>query len=242
MLQKPFGGAFTASYYPHVNGEPINPPAQTPTIYVFESNPSDAAISAGTGAIGAAITTWTESTDYVRTFTIPAVTDPTGQKSKRYWIGLKYLAVSGGSATYDREEFELVQPDGQLIDPTPTSTEVKNYDINLETYFTIVQIDSYVAVAEAKVKQTLKDKKIVWTNIENPDVLKPLIVYKTLCDMWLKESNETDDKFDRWYKEYLELYTNALNTIVLEYDANNDDDLSEEEEATPAQTTVRLTR
>lgn len=241
MLQKPFGGAFTASYYPHVNNERINPPAQTPSIYIFEHNPSDADILAGTNAIGVEITTWVETTDYVRTFTVPAVAD-SSVKVKRYWIGLKYLAVSGGTATYDREEFELVQPDGQLQDPTPTATEVKAYDANLTTYFTDVVIDVYASIAESKLKQTLRNKKIVWTNIENPDALKPLIIYKSLADMWSKEVVEEGDKFDVWRKEYQELYQGALDSLVLEYDANSDDDLSEEEETTPAYQGIRLTR
>lgn len=233
MLIKPFGGAFTFEYYPHVGGTAINPPSQTPSIYVFEHNPSVDDIDAGTDAVGSEITSWTETIDNVRSITIPNVSDPGGSdKYKNYWLGIKYIAVSGGTATYDVQLFRLQRPDGQTSDPTPTTLEVRAADEEMTTFFpTDAPITNAIRTTEAKLKAFYKSKSVLWTQIENPEELKNVIIYYTLMNLYLGKRREPEDFFDLKYQEYRALFEGSRDALVLEYDSNNDDHISAAEES-----------
>lgn len=231
MLIKPFGGAFTLNYYPKVDGEPFDPPSQTPSIYVFDSNPSIDMIDNGTNAIGSEIASWGEGTANVRTITIPAIADPgDSTKRKRYWVGLKYTAVTGGSDTYDIELFELVRPDGHTAEVEPTATEVKARDNELVTFYpTDTPIDNVVDGCIVKLKAHFRSQGVQWYQIKNPEELKDVIIWFALQDLYLAKRKEPDDFFDLKFRAYKTLFEGTRDALEIEFDSNEDNDISESE-------------
>ncbi|MCA9811715.1 MAG: hypothetical protein KC483_02510 [Nitrosarchaeum sp.] len=233
MLTKSFGAPFTFDYYPQVDGEAINPPAQTPTIYIFDTKPTNDQAQNNTGSLAIeTITSWTEATDNYRPFSVSAIDDPDdGTKSKVYYAAINYVAVTGGSATLDIEEFKLVRPEGHTEAAAPTVADLKEYDSNLATYWpTDSVIQDYIDKAELKVKRKLEGKKIKWQLIENPGVLTESIAYKALADMWHRKKFEDGDRFDSWRLEYLESFNDSFASLVFEYDSNENDTIEPEEE------------
>lgn len=63
------------------------------------------------------------------------------------------------------------------------------------------------------------------------------MIYRALIDMWSKQVQESDDKFDKWRLENEECLKNELSSLVLQHDANQDDDVTESEEETTTGTT-----
>ena len=231
MFKAVFGGAFTLTYFPHSNGVPISPPTQTPVARIFDRLPSTDEIDSGSGAIQSP-NAWSESTTspYPRGIVVTAIADAgDNTKSKRYWVGLKYIPVTGGSATYDIETFELVRPEGALLNMMPSVAEIRGYDGNLKTYFKDVEIETFVLVALGKVKQTLKFRKVDFAHVENLDELKPAVIYQALTDMWSDKVIEDEPKFERWMKEAESYLKREIESVVLEYDSNKDDSLSSTE-------------
>lgn len=231
MLTKSFGGDFTFPYYPHVGGDAFDPPSQTPTIYVFDAAPDPTAARNGTGAIET-ISSWTEGTANYRPFTVSAIADPDdGTKSKKYWVAINYVPVTGGSSTVDVLQFILQTPDGQTAEVTPTAAEMKQRDTTLATYYsTDSDIDNYVSNAETKLKAFLSNQGYHWTRIENPEDLKESVIYWALTDMMVAQINEEGDRFSIKAESYKELMMTLRNQLRLEYDANNDDSVTATEE------------
>jgi len=230
MITKPFGAAFSFVYYPLVNGEAINPPSpQTPGIYVFDAMPSDEAARTGTGALST-ITSWTETVANQRTFTVPAIADPAdGTNRKKYWIAINYVAGAGGTSTVDIVFFELVRPAGFTSDPTPTYLEVKELDKTLTTYFEDTEIRTGIQVAKTAIKTKLKNNGWNWAQIKNPEDLKTAIMYKAMAHLWIDEIVEENDRFWLKYKEAEAIASGFLDSIRLEYDADENHDIDDEE-------------
>lgn len=243
MLTKPFGANFTFVYYPMVNGEPINPPTpQTPAIYVFEAMPSDHAATNGTGAISS-ITSWVESVAFQRSFTVPAIADPNDATSrKRYWIAINYVAGLGGTSTVDIQLFELVRPSGFTSDPTPTYLEVKELDKTLETYFEDTEIRTGINVAVKAVKTKLKNDGWNWAQIKNPEDLKTAITYKAMAHLWIDEIVEENDRFWLKYKEADSIANGYLDSLRVDYDADENHDIDEGETNKPVSNFSRVIR
>lgn len=243
MLNKPFGAPFTFIYYPMVNGEAINPPSpQSPNIYVFDAMPTDDAAINGTGALNT-IVTWTETVNYQRSFTVPAIGDPQdGTSRKRYWIAINYVAGTGGTSTVDIQFFELVRPSGFTIDPTPTYLEVKELDKTLATYFEDTEIRTGITVAIKAVKTKLRNEGWNWAQIKNPEDLKTAITYKAMAHLWIDEIVEENDRFWLKYKEADTIANGYLDSLKVDYDADENHDLEGNETQKPAAAFSRVIR
>lgn len=229
MLTKPFGGAITFPYYPKVDGDAINPPSQTPSIYVFDYRPSPTDIDNGTNAIGVEITTWTETAANYRPFTIPAIADDAvrADKYKDYWVGIKYVAVASGSATYDVKQFRLVRPDGATADPKPTTTELLEFDHTVNDYYTDeITLENYIEGAETKLRAWFAGQGVRWETIENPEDLKTTIIYCALKDLWLNQRQDDGDKFEKKHDEFKSLYKMLRDQLKIEHDANDNDEVT----------------
>lgn len=243
MISKPFGASFSFIYYPLVDGTAINPPSpQTPAIYLFDALPGENAARTGTGAL-ATISSWVETTASQRTFTVPAIADPNdGTTRKKYYLAINYIAATGGTSTLDIVFFELVRPAGFAVDPTPTFNQVKDLDKTLTTYFTDAQITTAIQVAKTAMKLKLKNAGWNWAQIKNPEDLKVAITYKSIAHLWIDLIVEENDRFWLKYKEAEMIANGFYDSIRLEYDADENHDIDEEEKDKSVATFIRLSK
>ena len=235
MIEQGWGSSFTFNYYPHVAGTAFDPPSQTPTIYIFDSFPTDDDARNNTGSTAIeTISSWTEGTANIRPFTVGAIADPAdGTKEKSYWAAINFVVATGGSSTVDIIEFRMVRPDGQTAEGTPTAAEMKQRDTTLATYYsTDSDIDNYVTNAELKLKAFLSNKGYRWAQIENPEDLKETVIYWALHDMMLAQVNEEGDRFFVKSEQYKDLMMTLREQLKLEYDANDDDQVTSQEKRT----------
>lgn len=240
-----WGSAFSLDYRPLKDGVAFDPvTSQTPSIYVFESRPSPETIDSGSGAIGSEITSWNESTANIRVISIPAIADPkTQEKSKIYYVGLKYIAVSGGTATYDVVPFALTRPEGHTSNLTVTAAELKLYDSNLAVFYpTDSVIDNYIANAVTQITDMLDRKGFEFENILNIEKFKESLAYLTLSRMWLHKIKEDNDRFYIWAQDYKDKFEVAFSAIKFEYDKNEDDELTSDEQQEQATAVLYFTR
>lgn len=232
MLIKPWGSQFTLNYYPRVDADVVNPPTQTPSIYVFAHNPSTADIDTGTNAIGVEITTWGETVDNLRTITIPAVADPGGStKTKDYWVGIKYKLHASGTSTYDVQPFQLTRPDGHTAATLPTAEDLTERDSTLATYYSnTADIDDQIAAAQLNVRAWFAGRGMKWAQIENPEDLKEIIIYDALADLFVDLIKRPDDNFSIKAKHYREMTTTLREQLKIQYDADNNAEVADIEE------------
>lgn len=234
MLVKSFGEPFIMAYYPMVDGMQISPPAQAPSIYIFEHNPSPSDIDDGASALGSEITLWGEDKDYVRSISIPAIADDAGSTdTKNYWIGLKYIAAQGGSHTYDILQFRLERPDGKLTTAMPTVAELHSREATLETYYKDESdIENYVRSAHIITKSHFRALGVDWADIENPEDIKEVVIYMALAKLFQNRRREEGDTFDIKFIHYLQLAQDLLGQLKIEHDADSNNEVTDMESTT----------
>jgi len=235
MLIKPWGGAFTFPYYPKVGGEALNPPTQTPTIYIFSEKPdNDNAQNNTNGDALETISSWTETKDNYRPFTVAAIADPAdGSESKHYFAAINYVPVTSGSSTVDIQVFQLERPSGHTADTNVSAEDVKKYANDLATYYpSSSDINEQVDIAETEARIMLSFKGYEWAQIKNPEDLRHLVIYGALEKLWLNQSHEPDDRFYQKYEHAKNMKIAIAEALRLEYDADKDRDLSEAEKKT----------
>lgn len=243
MLTKPFGSAFTFPYYPKVAGEAIDPVAQSPTIYIFDSKPTDDNARNNTDSSAVeTISSWTETSTNYRPFTVAAIADPAdGSLTERYWAAINYIIATSGSSTLDIQVFRLSRPDGHTANIRPTVKQIKNEDKTLKDHFSDVEINAAIGLAENRVKITLDNKGMPIERVENPEDVTTLVKYRAIADLWLDEIAEAEDRFHVKFRVWEKLFEDLKDGIKLDVDVDGDDDISpgEEQQSIQANRLVR---
>ena len=242
MIKKPFGEDWTYVYYSPDDPQ-FEPLAScTPAIYIFTSKPSPAAARAGTGATQT-ITSWTElHSPERREIAISAIADPQdGTREKTYYISINYPLKTAGVNQNDIEFFVLTTPEGSGEKARPTAEQLRSIDKNLESYLAEPEIAAKIVLAESIVKQSLSGKGYEFAFINNLEDLKLCVSYLAIALAWNGEIGTPGDRFTEWRDQAQTIYKTLFDSLKLEYDADKDDVITEDEQGATANY-IRLTR
>ncbi|TXH14216.1 MAG: hypothetical protein E6R03_09680 [Hyphomicrobiaceae bacterium] len=223
----PFGKAFTRWYFPLVdNQSPTGVlTSQTPSIYIFSTQPDRTTAAAGTGAVQT-VSSWTWNTSVNGwSYTVAAIDDPepTGATSLRtYWEAVNYRLESGEQIQTDVRAFFVQRATGHSHSVGVTDAVLKEYYPQLDACSNPTQREQLIALAVEDVKARLKNKGFEWAMIHRIDRLNIAIAYKTLYMIMLIQIQQGNDKYAIKYAEFKAIFDSTIESLVLEYDSNGD--------------------
>lgn len=221
-----FGKDISRQFNPTQNNEHISLPTQTPTIYIFASNPSRTVARAGTGA-AATISSWTELSTfpYTRTYTITAIADPdpTGITDyKDYWEAINYVAKTAGDTLTTIRHFRLERAAGTDSKPGTTVNDLKNIYPAITSYLTDDQLTQFIGIARDEMQLELEAQGLEWSKLSDLYKTKLALAYKTIALAALSQIKEQGDRHHIRYEEFTKRGVSALKTLDLPYDADGD--------------------
>lgn len=219
-----FGQSFTRTLYPTENNQPFQVPTQTPTIYIFNDEPSRLAGSAGTGAIQTVVS-WSQAatTPFGCSYTVPAIDDPyptadtLTDADMEYWEAINFVTQTGGQVQTLLRSFMLERPTGAPELPGTTAADLKEYFPWASEYFSDAQLNSHIAQAELEVKIELRGKGYEWSSVHNLADTKLLIGYRTLEIASSMASRKVDDAHAQrgaWFAKRFEALSKAIKLQV----------------------------
>jgi hypothetical protein len=223
----PYGKSFTRWYYPLVDGQKPDGllTSQTPAIYIFESQPGSTAAQSGSGALQT-IATWAWDTSVSGwSYTVAAINDPqpgSFNAPKVYWEAVNFRLESGAQIQTDIRTLVLERVVGQSNGVGVTDAVLKEYFPQLDTCSTTTQREQYIALAVEDVKGRLLSKGFEWARIHRIDRLNIAIAYKVLYMIMLIQLQQGNDKYAIKYNEFKGIYDSTIESLVLEYDSNQD--------------------
>jgi hypothetical protein len=223
----PFGKSFTRWFIPLVDDASIDslPTSQTPTIYIFDSQPSRSAALGGSGSVQSVVTWTWDSTKNGWSYTVAAIDDPdqaTAQDLRTYWEAVNYKLETGEQTQVDVRSFQMQRVTGHATTVGVTDAVLKEYFPQLDTCSSPSQRVAYVELAIEDVKSKLKSKGYDWARISRPDRLQIAIAYKVLYMIMLVQLQQGNDKYAIKYTEFKANYDAMIDGLSLEYDSNND--------------------
>ena len=223
----PFGKGFTRWYYPLVDGQKPEGllTSQTPSIYIFDSQPGRDAAQNGTGALQT-VATWTWSgPEQGWSYSVAAIDDPNPTSTdtpKVYWEAVNFRLETGEQIQTDIRTFTLERVVGHSHSVGVTDAVLKEYFPQFDTCSTATQREAYIGLAIEDVKGKLRNKGFEWARIHRIDRLNIAIAYKVLYMIMLVQLQQGSDKYAIKYNEFKGIYENTIDSLVLEYDSNND--------------------
>jgi hypothetical protein len=81
---------------------------------------------------------------------------------------------------------------------------------------------TFIERAVTNVRDKLKGQGYTWANIHRPDRLRELVALQALKLIFLGQIQTGNDKHSIRYQEFKDLFQNALDAILFEYDSNED--------------------
>ncbi len=222
-----YGKAVARAFYAIENNDPIQLPPQTPTIYVFDLEPTRTAAASGTNALAAAVVTWTEAatTPWGRTYTLAAINDPEptgGTYTKTYYEAINYITKAAGQVQTTTRTFELTRarsvpsvPGTSVADLTMIYTDIDQYKSN-------AQLLSFLTLGEQELKTDLLAKGFEWADITNLELARWCVAYRALADACFSLIGEEGDRHERRFNEYKAQYEKLRDAIPFMADANRD--------------------
>lgn len=223
----PFGKSFTRWYYPLVDGQKPDGilTSQTPTIYIFDTQPGRDAAQTGTGAIQT-IASWTwSSTALGWSYTVAPINDPNPTSTdnpKIYWEAVNFRLESGAQIQTDIRSLVIERVVGHSHSVGVTDAVLKEYFPQLDTCSTSTQRETYIGLAIEDIKGRLRNKGFEWARIHRVDRLNIAIAYKVLYMIMLVQLQQGNDKYAIKYTEFKGIYDTTIESLVLEYDSNQD--------------------
>lgn len=223
----PFGKGFTRWYYPLVDG--VKPDgiltSQTPAIYIFDSQPGRSSAQDGTGSVQT-VSSWTwDAASSGWYYSVNAIDDPNPTSTdnpKVYWEAVNFILESGEQVQTDVRTFILERVTGHSHSVGVTDAVLKEYFPQLDTCSTTTQREQYIALAIEDVKGKLRSKGFEWARIHRIDRLNIAIAYKVLYMIMLVQLQQGSDKYAIKYNEFKGIYDSTIESLVLEYDSNQD--------------------
>lgn len=222
-----------------INEQPFNLPNQSPSIYVFDSQPSLENAQDGTGSFQT-ITSWTQSAipPYARAYTIAAIDDPDPDGSvwyRDYWVAVNFKFASSEQTQTKVEAFR-VQRSISVSDPI----EIGKGDLtaifpNIESYISDDDLEALLPVCLSQVRRDLKKKGKEWGQFRNHSELKMAVCYKAIALQALVSIREPDDRHAFRFDQFEKWYQAEMASLYLDYDADNDG-LAETKEQAKTQT------
>lgn len=234
-MSYPFGQSITYWFHPLLDNEKASIPAailgQTPAIYIFnEQVPTRGDASTGTNSL-ATITSWTWN--YQKrawSFIIPAIDDPRPDSnipSRQYWIAINFTLQAGEQLQTVIKPLPLVRVVGHDRVVSVTQDDLKKYFPQVEAYSSELQRLAFISQATEEVKAALRAKGYEWAKIQRADRLDLCVIYKALSMIMLGQIQEPNDKFSIKYIEYKQSFSNALDSLKFEYQAEEGGQVAE---------------
>lgn len=226
-----FGKDIAHTFYPTLDGEPVNLPSQVPSIFLWHDDDKPntiAAAQAGLDAIGAEIVYWnhTEDAPYPRTFTIPAIDDPDPESSETgqgYWLAINYIAQNAGTKQTVMQYFEcqrLRPTDGV---PGTTIADLKEVYPAISAYLSDSQLANFLSIAEEEMRFEFESKGFEWVRIYDLKKTRLALAYKTIALCALSQIKEDNDKHSIRFNQFNTRYENFLSSLTLPIDTDKDD-------------------
>lgn len=235
-----FGKTITRKFYPKENDIPLSIPSQAAEIYLFENRPTWEAARAGTGALQT-LSTWTQSgvSPYPQEYSFTPVDDPEPTQnllSRSYWEAINFVAELTEQKQTVIREFTLERPRGNEDTPETTVDDVKEVFPAINSYLTDAQIEGFLSVAEASLKDNLLGRGVRWSRVAALSNTRLAIAYKALALSSLSQIKESGDRHAIRYTEFNKLYETTMLAVPLEVD--QDDDGKADVKAAVVSTTV----
>ncbi len=224
-MSHPYGKSFTRWFYPLIDDSTPTGIVtdQTPTIYIYESQPSRS--QGSTNAIKT-ISAWTwdagKSGWY---YTVSAINDPQPDAIddfKVYWELVTFVLEDGQQSQTVMRSFEMERVTGHAERVNVTDEMLRQYFPQLDSCSTENQRIQLLSLAIEEVKSRLKDKGFEWARISRPDRLSIAIAHKVLYMIMLVQLQGGNDKYAIKYNEFKATFTNTIDGLILEYDSNKD--------------------
>lgn len=223
----PFGRSFTCHHYPLIDNEAETglDATQSPTIYVFDEQPSRSAAAAGTGAI-ATIESWEWDSDRSAfEFTVPALDDPEPESATEFWtyfLGINYRLQASEQIQTVVQPLPMERVKGQARGLYVSVEDLQKQYAQIEAVSTEIQRLEAIQQATRDVKTDLSQKGFDWWRIHNADDLRDVVALRAIVRFMLNQAQSGSDKFAFKYTEYKALYEGQVSGMKLEYDSNGD--------------------
>lgn len=221
-----FGKDIIRRFYPTEANEPLNLPTQTPTIYIFDEQPSRSEAIAGTGALST-VSIWAAASvsPFERTYTISALTDPEPTSitaNAVYWEAINFVTKTAGQTQTVVRAFTVERVEGSESHPGTKASDLTDIYPALKAYLTTEQLDAHLKLAEDELKIDIEALGLVWSRIKDLNKLKLVLAWKAISLSAESQIKSVEDKFDKRAKLYEDKYNRALKNISVPYDSNGD--------------------
>lgn len=218
-----WGKDISYTFYPLVDDEPISIISQTPAIYVFtDSKPTYAQAAAGTGNIQA-ITTWTETATFSRTFTIDGIDDPepTNEAVERvYWLAINFRIDTSEQIQTVLKALPMNRVHGHGNKVDVDHEDIKNVFHTALSYVDGPRLTRLIEDSEIQIKTILQSRGYRWAYFSRMDRLELLIRYRVVMTILLNEIQQGNDKFNIKYTEIKSVYESLYQGLKLEYETD----------------------
>lgn len=211
------------------------PSSDSPTIYLFNSQPSRQAAAAGTGSIQT-ISSWTGAgTD--RAITITAIADPeptSATRYKEYYLAINFTLANSGQVQTLIEQIVFERVLAQADNLALNAQDAKAIYPTIGSYLSDALINNFLTGAIDDTKTELQGKGIDWVTVKNPKDFKRAIIFKAIADASLSQIQEDNDKFSKRYDIYSTRANKLLGIITAVVDADNDGTPEQETKSKPS--------
>lgn len=224
MTEHIFGKAITRGFTSYIENTEIIVSTDSPSIYLFSSEPSLTVARAGTEALQT-LSSWTRAVNapFLNAYNFAAVSDPdpTGATdSYTYWEAINYYPEAGGQKETVIRNFAISRAQAGEDSAGTSIDDVKKVYPAIESYLTDTQLTDILDSALEQMKIDLEAVKLSWGKIKSQSRLKLTLAY--LCIAMSSESQimPPQDKFTKRAEIYNEKYAQNLKKISLSYDSN----------------------
>lgn len=232
-----FGKDISRAWYPEDDGEPVNLPSQTPTIYIFDEKPTREAAAAGTDALQT-VSSWTaqSSIPYKRSWTITAVDDPeptSNTPERRYYEAINFIGKTGGTSHTVIRSFIVRRQEGAESIPDTTPSDLKEVFPAISNYLNDSQIDDLIKIAELEVRMEFESRGYRWADIYNLDKIRIPIAYRAIEMGSMSQIRRTNDNHETRAKLFRSRYSQFMKLVELPSDSNRDGEPEHQIQAQP---------
>lgn len=226
-MSYPYGKDFDYYFYPLIDDEAVaSIPSQQPDVYIFDDSvgmPSRTDAAAGTGAVQT-ISTWAAVQNGFK-ITVLALTDPdpTGNVNCRtYWIAINFLLKAGGQVQTVLRALDMERVVSQEKSVGVSPSDLTTMWPEIAAYASDTTLQAAIDLATEEVKSILLNRGYEWSSVMRPDRLALAIKTRALMQIESQQRQQAGDNFDRNYTDHKLQYKSYLDSLQIEYDANED--------------------
>lgn len=222
-----YGKDFQREFIAMEDNKPFKLPSQTPTIYIFSTQPTRDIAQAGTGA-AQTISTWNQdsASPYPCRYTVTAIDDPApddaSPNSLWYWEAINYITKTAGQAQTSIRAFLLERGFQPSALPTVKPEDLADVYPAIADYLTTDQQRAMIENCLGEMIQELESRGIEYGRYHDQRKLKLALTYKVIAEGSLSQVKTPEDKFDYRYKVFSQKYIQNMQSLKLPYDGDGD--------------------